>query len=583
MVPLDDVERLSRYLAGELSPDEARALQLELSRTPALALALARLERLDALVAALPAVSPADVEAARVAMAPRRPRARWAVPVALAVAAAVAVLLLRAPDPVPPPTLHRAVAGDALTAGAALVRADLDGAEVVVAPFSHVVVVDGATVRLEAGSVLVRGTARVVAERFSALAEGVLVVSTEPARVLADVTGLHPMNEDIISMERWQTQARSWAPTGLVALVLLGSAQVSAGDEHAVLSAGQAWSTPPPDASTKPPAVAAPEAQVVKAVAALTDQTPRPAELVDFARLNAGVRQHERALMQCLAGRPVGDTGQVVTLLTHANEGGRMRLAEATVSADAPVDPLAASCVLGVLQRVDLPTPVGSNLVQVRYPIAFSRRGEGSFLLLLPAPPGALSPGLLPARPDVVDVRVGRSPVVGPADARVTVVLFTELECAFCARAHDTFKRLRAWARHKPVRFVYKHLPLDAHPFAREASRHLVAAHEQGRFWDFLDRAQEQRVRTSAGLENVALGLSLDLARYRAAVTSPATEERVQEDLDEARRLGAKAVPTWYVDGVELVGARADADLLNAISEALRRPPAPRGPRAPRE
>ena len=158
----------------------------------------------------------------------------------------------------------------------------------------------------------------------------------------------------------------------------------------------------------------------------------------------------------------------------------------------------------------------------------------------------------------------------GPADAKVTVVLFTELECQFCARSHDTLKRLRSWAANKPVRFVYKHLPLESHPFAREASLRLIAAHEQGRFWDFLERAREQRVRTKDGLENVALGLALDLARFDATVAAPATEKLLQDDLDEAKRIGAKAVPTWYVNGVEFVGALPDATLRNAISDALK-------------
>ena len=273
----------------------------------------------------------------------------------------------------------------------------------------------------------------------------------------------------------------------------------------------------------------------------------------------------------CLTGRPVGDSGQVVALLTLSVEDGRTRLSEATVSTEVPVDPFVASCVLGILQRVDFPRPVGSDLVQMKYPIEFTKRGEGSYTLLLPAPLGGTKTGLLPPRPDVVDVQLGTSPTSGPADAKVTVVLFTELECPFCARSHDTLKRLQRWAANKPVRFVYKHLPLESHPFARDASLRLIAAHEQGHFWDFLERAREQRARTKDALENVALGLTLDLPRFHAAVAAPSTEQLLKDDLDEAKRIGAKAVPTWYVNGVEFVGARPDAELITAISDALRR------------
>ncbi|MDP3233274.1 MAG: DsbA family protein [Myxococcales bacterium] len=576
MLQLDDVERLSRFRARELSEDEARALELELSNDPELAQALARLERLDEVVSEHAAISPEDARAANAAMPSRSTRSRWLVPAALvAVAAAAAfIVLARAPDePTPTVTMPRLLStGDVLTAGVATLRAEFAGGQLIVAPFSHVIIEDGSTVRLASGSVLVRGTARVLADQLSAIVDGTLVVSTEPSRALADVTVLHPMNAgDTVMMKSWQEQAKSWAQTGLVVLVLTGSAQVNAADVREVLSPGQAWVSKQPIALAAEQPEPAPVVEVVKATAPLTEKTPKPFEMVDVARINAGVMKHETALMKCLTGRPVGDHGQVVALLTLAVDDGHTRLAEATVSPEVPFDPLVASCVLGVLQRVDFPPPVGTDLVQLKYPIEFTKRGEGSYLLSLPAPPGGQKTGLLPARSDVVDVRVGSSPSVGPADAKVTVVLFTEIECPFCARSHDTMKRLQRWAANKPVRFVYKHLPLESHPFARDAALRLIAAHEQGRFWDFLERAREQRARTKDALENVALGLTLDLPRYHAAVTSPATESLLQVDLDEAKRIGAKAVPTWYVNGTEFVGALPDAALMNAISDALKR------------
>lgn len=576
MLQLDDVERLSRFRAGDLSEDEARALKLELANDPELAQALARLERLDVVVSKHEAISSADVFASKAAM-PSAARRPWLVPAALVAMAAAAAVFFVVNQPeketTPTVTMPRLLStGDVLTAGVATLHAEIAGAQVVVAPFSHVIIEDGSTVRLASGSVLVRGTARVLGDQLSAIVDGTLVVSTEPSRALADVTVLHPLNAgETVMMTSWQEQAKSWAQTGLVALVLTGSAHVNAADVREVLSPGQAWVSKQPVAPAAEQPKPAPVVEVVKATAPLTEKTPKPFEMVDVARINAGVMKHEAALMKCLTGRPVGDHGQVVALLTLAVDDGHTRLSEATVSPEVPVDPLVASCVLGVLQRVDFPPPVGTDLVQLKYPIEFSKRGEGSYLLSLPAPPGGQKPGLLPARSDVVDVQVGSSPSVGPADAKVTVVLFTELECPFCLRAHDTVKRLQRLAANKPVRFVYKHLPLESHPFARDASLALIAAHEQGRFWDFLDRARAQRVRTKDGLENVALGLSLDLPRYHAAVTSPATEQLLQDDLDEAKRIGAKAVPTWYVNGVEFVGAVSDATLMNAISDALKR------------
>jgi protein-disulfide isomerase len=584
MLQLDDVERLSRFRAGELPEDEARALKLELSTNAELAQALSRLERLDDLVSEHESVSPADVRAAADAMPSTSRRPPWLVPAAIvAVAAAAVFFVLSQPKETTPPTVtmpRLLSTGDVLTAGVATLRAEIAGAQVVVAPFSHVIIEDGSTVRLASGSVLVRGTARVLAvqpdsvgagpDQLSAIVDGTLVVSTEPSRALADVTVLHPLNTgETGMMTKWQEQAKSWAKTGLVALVLTGSAQVNAADVREVLSPGQVWVSKQPAAPVVEVPKPAPVAEIVKASAPHTEKTPKPFEMVDLSRVNAGVTKHATALVKCLTGRPVGDSGQVVALLTVAFEDGRTRLLEATVSPEVPVDPLVASCVLGILHRVEFPRPVGSDLVQVKYPIEFTKRSGGSFMLSLPASAGGRkSP---PARSEVVDVQVGNSPTIGPADAKVTVVLFTELECRFCARSHDTMKRLRNWSANKSVRFVYKHLPLESHPFARDASLRLIAAHEQGRFWDFLERARAQQVRTKDALDNAARGLALDFPRFQASVASSATEKLLQDDLDEAKRIGAKAVPTWYVNGIDFAGARPDTELMNAITDALRR------------
>lgn len=568
---LEDVERLSRLRSGDLSEEEARALWLEVERRPELALALSRLERLDQLVSQLEVVAPTDVARSAASMPRAARRQPWLVGGLTAAAATLAVvagLAQREPDAAPAPSLP--TTATTLTAGVSSLKAEVAGAQVQLAPFSHVVVEDD-SLRLTAGSVLIRGTARVVSPFGSLIGDGTFFASMEPSRALADVTALHSPSPGDLMLEPWKQEAKSWAQTGLVVLVLAGSVEVRAGDLREALTPGQAFGPKRevalPNQQPKP----APEVPVVKAVATVTPDTPRPAELVDLARINGGLMMHQAALAKCLASRPMGDRGQIVALLTIEASRDGARLSEATVSDDAPVDPLVASCVLGVLQRVEYPRPQGADVVQLKYPIEFSRRGEGNYLVTLPAPAGGARLGLELPRADLVDVQVGDSPAFGPADAKVTVVLFTELECPFCARAHETLDRLRSLTPNRSVRFVYKHLPLESHPFAREAALRLIAADEQGRFWEFLQRAREQKARTAQALDKVALDLSLDMARFHESVASPSTARRLQADLDEAKRVGAKAVPTWYVNGQEFVGARPHAELMNAILGALKR------------
>jgi protein-disulfide isomerase len=82
---------------------------------------------------------------------------------------------------------------------------------------------------------------------------------------------------------------------------------------------------------------------------------------------------------------------------------------------------------------------------------------------------------------------IGDSPRTGSESLRLVLVEFSDFQCPFCARAHQTLKEFMA--RHgDEVTLVYKHLPLTSiHPEAMAAARAAWAAHRQGKFWEFHD------------------------------------------------------------------------------------------------
>jgi Thioredoxin len=73
------------------------------------------------------------------------------------------------------------------------------------------------------------------------------------------------------------------------------------------------------------------------------------------------------------------------------------------------------------------------------------------------------------------DVSIGNSPTLGPADAKVTVVLFSEAECSYCVKAHAVMKQLHKELPDK-VRFVFKQFPLKHHEAGRQAAIALQGA-----------------------------------------------------------------------------------------------------------
>lgn len=98
-----------------------------------------------------------------------------------------------------------------------------------------------------------------------------------------------------------------------------------------------------------------------------------------------------------------------------------------------------------------------------------------------------------PFKPAKVEVNVGDSPSIGPNDAKVTVVEFSDFECPFCARAYATVKQIQS-TYPKDVRIVYKNLPLtNLHPQAQKAAEASVCAQKQGKFWEMHDKMFESQ------------------------------------------------------------------------------------------
>ena len=87
----------------------------------------------------------------------------------------------------------------------------------------------------------------------------------------------------------------------------------------------------------------------------------------------------------------------------------------------------------------------------------------------------------------VYDLPVNNSATKGPADAPVTVTLFDDFQCPYCARLLPTIEKVMQ-AYPTQVRVVFKHFPLSMHKFARQAAIASIAARNQGKFWPLHDQ-----------------------------------------------------------------------------------------------
>jgi protein-disulfide isomerase len=141
------------------------------------------------------------------------------------------------------------------------------------------------------------------------------------------------------------------------------------------------------------------------------------------------------------------------------------------------------------------------------------------------------------------------SPVKGPADAPLTIVEFIDLECPSCRAAQSAVDGVLA-AHAGKVRFVVKMYPLPMHPHAAAAARAAFAAERQGKFWEMEHALFEgQQHLEPKDIEGYARRLGLDVARFRADLSSPDVAARIARDKQLVDTLNLVATPTFYANG----------------------------------
>jgi protein-disulfide isomerase len=163
------------------------------------------------------------------------------------------------------------------------------------------------------------------------------------------------------------------------------------------------------------------------------------------------------------------------------------------------------------------------------------------------------------AGPPVLRVPVDNAPQRGPADALVTIVIFSDFQCPFCSRVTPTLERIEQTYGHD-VRLVFRHNPLPFHADAMPAAEAAMEAYAQRGpvgFWTMHDLLFEnQRALDRASLEQYAAQVGLDLARFRMALDGHVHQAAIAADQQLATQLGARGTPSFFINGRSLVGAQ---------------------------
>lgn len=164
-------------------------------------------------------------------------------------------------------------------------------------------------------------------------------------------------------------------------------------------------------------------------------------------------------------------------------------------------------------------------------------------------------------RTDLSAIHLNDRPALGPPAAPVTIVEFADFECPFCARAFGVLETMVHTTYKDKVKYIYKSYPLNGHPWAMRAAQ----AAECGRlqnpatFWEFArdfytNQGGINPKNVDEHAEQTAKRLSLDLQVFKACMSGKSAAQRVQEDAQDGAKVGIASTPTFFVNGVRVVG-----------------------------
>lgn len=161
-------------------------------------------------------------------------------------------------------------------------------------------------------------------------------------------------------------------------------------------------------------------------------------------------------------------------------------------------------------------------------------------------------------------IKLGDSPSLGPAGAKLTVVEFSDFECPHCQEVYSILKVVEP--EFPQVRFVFKNFPLEQiHPWAMTAALAGRCVYKSGSSADFLkfqdsvfinqdaitaDNAWDQLTQYAV----TALGTQGSADSLHSCMTAPETKAAVEADIAEGKSLGVESTPTFFVNGRPVVG-----------------------------
>ena len=158
---------------------------------------------------------------------------------------------------------------------------------------------------------------------------------------------------------------------------------------------------------------------------------------------------------------------------------------------------------------------------------------------------------------------------VGPGNAPVTIVEFSDYQCPYCQRAEASVKEVQKKYGDK-VRLVYMDFPLPMHSNALKAAQAARCAGDQGKYWEYHDALfADQNKLDQAGLKATAANLKLDTKKFDECTAGDLHMDQIRKSQMEGSAAGVDGTPTFVINGRLMSGAQPPSEMESVINEEL--------------
>lgn len=187
-----------------------------------------------------------------------------------------------------------------------------------------------------------------------------------------------------------------------------------------------------------------------------------------------------------------------------------------------------------------------------------------------------------------IPLEIGNSPVLGNANAPVTVYIFSDFSCPFCSAAagynEQVQKELKGrdanWQPAIPniikdyvdsgkVKLVFKYFP--GHGAGGAAHLVSLALNNQGLFWKFHDLAFANQADTGSmsKMKDLAKQLGADMSLLEQDLKNNDYQAQLKEDTNMGNANGVSGTPSFFINGRKLEGAQSYSEFKMIIDGEL--------------